>query len=72
MKVFSCERLKVLRKKRGLTQEQLARQADITAHGYVMLENGHRGPLVSTLAKLADALDVTPNYFFKEVKNSAA
>ena len=52
-------RLKRLRAKRALTQEQLAKRAGVS-HGYrARLEIGMHDPSLSTLAKLAKALKVT-------------
>ena len=48
--------IKRLRAERGLTQEALARRADIS-HGYVArLEIGRHDPKLSTLLKIAKAL----------------
>ncbi len=50
--------LKRFRKRRGLTQETLARKAGIS-HGYVArLEIGMHEPTLSTLRKLAKVLRV--------------
>ena len=52
------ENLKRLRKAAGMTQEQLARRADLSL-GYVQrLEVGRHDPPVSTLRALAKALGV--------------
>jgi transcriptional regulator with XRE-family HTH domain len=52
-------RLKALRKAAGLSQEQLARAADVTLRGYQKWEYGHREFTFQTGVKLAKALGVT-------------
>lgn len=52
-------RIKRLRKKNGLTQEQLAKRSGLS-HGYLArLEIGMHDPSLNTLVKLAKALKVT-------------
>jgi len=47
------------RKQKGLTQEALARKADISYHTLVKLENGGtRNPKIGTVVKLAEALGI--------------
>lgn len=49
-----------LRKEKGLTQEGLARKADISYHTVIKLESGGiKNPKIETLLKLSDALNVT-------------
>ena len=49
-----------LRKEKGLTQEGLARKADISYHTMIKLESGGiKNPKIETVIKLAEALDVT-------------
>jgi len=49
-----------LRKEKGLTQEGLARKADISYHTMIKLESGGiKNPKIETVIKLAQALDVT-------------
>ena len=50
------ERIKALRNSSGLTQEELARAADIGRITLVRLENGEQTPRAKTLAAIADAL----------------
>ena len=46
-----------LRKRKGWTQEKLAREADISYHTLIKLErNGIKNPKIETVIKLADAL----------------
>ena len=55
-------KIKQLRKKQGLTQEQLAEQISVSSKYISAIENGKQVSL-STLLNLADALDVTLDYF---------
>ena len=58
------ERLKNLRKKAGLTQQELAEQLNLAVRSYQRYEavNGFCDPPISTLVKLADILDVSIDY----------
>ncbi len=62
--IFSHERVLERRKALGLTQEQVARRADVSLTTYVQLENGHKVPLVTTFARIAMALSKPPAWFF--------
>ncbi len=44
----------------GLTQEQLAERAELSVRGLIYLERGARRPYLSTLRRLAEALDLAP------------
>ncbi|MCG2713624.1 MAG: helix-turn-helix domain-containing protein [Candidatus Omnitrophica bacterium] len=49
-----------LRKKNRLTQEGLARKANISYHTLIKIESGGiENPKIETLIKLSDALEVT-------------
>ena len=49
-----------LRKEKGLTQEGLARKADISYHTLIKLESGGiKNPKIETVIKLAEALEVS-------------
>ena len=50
-----CERIKEERKQRGLTQEQLAKLAEITVQSQRSYESGKRTPDIAYLAKLEEA-----------------
>lgn len=58
------ERLKVFRKLAGLTQEQLARKANIDAKYVGDLETGRKAPSFEVLEELLRVLDVEPYEFF--------
>lgn len=53
-------KLKRLRKRRGLTQEQLAEAAGIGRSYLARLETARQDPTLSTIEKLAKALKVKP------------
>lgn len=55
-----------IRKEKGLTQEGLARKADISYHTIVKIESGRiKDPGVSTLLKLSEALGVSTDKLLK-------
>ena len=54
------ENIKKLRKKKGLSQDKLAKLADVTHTTLVKLESGvNDNPTIKTLKKIADALRVS-------------
>jgi len=61
---FLGMRIRVLRKKRGLTLVQLATQSDLTAGYLSQLERNLCFPSVPALFAIARSLGVTPQYFF--------
>jgi transcriptional regulator with XRE-family HTH domain len=53
------DRVRMLRKERGLTQEEVARRAGLTLNSYGGIERGHvRDPHLSSLGAIAQALGV--------------
>lgn len=55
-----AENIKSIRKKKGLTQEKLARLADISNNTLVKIEMGMaKEPTITTITKIADALEVS-------------
>ncbi len=57
-------KIKSIRKKKKMSSEELANQSGLSI-GYISrVENGHQSPTLSTLSKLADALDVPVVAFF--------
>jgi transcriptional regulator with XRE-family HTH domain len=54
------ENLKRQRIRKALTQEELARQAGITTASVARIERNETEPHMSTLRKLAKALDIDP------------
>ena len=59
------DRLAQLRKERGLSQRALARLGGISANALNLIEQSKTSPTVSTLYKLADALEVPVTVFFQ-------
>lgn len=54
------ENIKKLRKEKGLSQDKLAKLADVTLTTFVKIESGvNDNPTIRTLKKIADALDVS-------------
>ena len=52
--------LRSTRKKLGLTQEQVSERSGVQAGEISRIETGKRDPQVSTIERLAKALDVPP------------
>lgn len=54
------ENIRKYRKKKGLSQDKLAKLADVTHTTLVKLESGvNDNPTVRTLRKIADALEIS-------------
>ncbi len=64
MKKLLGKRVKEIRKKRGLTQEQLAELVDIGTPNISYIENGKFYPSYETFIGLLDALNVEPCELF--------
>ncbi len=50
------EKIRLLRKEKGLTQEKLAEMAKIDPKSIIDIENGKRNPTLKTITKIAAAL----------------
>lgn len=59
-------RLRELREERGVSMRALARRSGLSANALSMIERGMTSPSVSTLHKLAGALEVPITAFFRE------
>jgi transcriptional regulator with XRE-family HTH domain len=59
--VYVGERLRALRIRRALTQEELAKRAGLSKQAVNRLEVDRAEPRMSSLRKLAKALDVDPS-----------
>lgn len=55
------QRIRMLRERKRLTQEQLAGRAEVSTSFLGHIERGTRVASVETLLRLCAALDVTPN-----------
>ena len=60
--------LRKLRLKAGLTQEQLALEADIRRTYVSLIELGQNQPTVNTIFKLSKALKISPSKFISLVE----
>lgn len=58
------DNIKVIRRQRGLKQEQLAEMAKMDFSSINEIENGKRNPSLKTLNKIARALKVSPKDLF--------
>ena len=58
--VYVGEKLKKIRTRRLLTQEELAEKAGVSAATVVNVERNNQEPHFRTIRKLAKALDVDP------------
>lgn len=58
-------RLATVRKSRGLTQQQLAEQLDVSLVSIGYIETGKRWPRLTTLHRIADCLDIPVAELFK-------
>lgn len=59
-------RLRELREERGISMRGLAQKSGLSANALSMIERGKTSPSVSTLYKLADAMDLPITAFFGE------
>ncbi|HLE15695.1 MAG TPA: helix-turn-helix domain-containing protein [Anaerolineales bacterium] len=59
------QRLRELRQERGKSMRSLARTSGLSTNALSMIERGRTSPSVSTLYKLADALEVPITAFFR-------
>lgn len=62
------QRLRHLRRRRGLTQRELAQACDLSANAIGLIERGESSPSVSTLHRLALALEVPITELFTETE----
>ena len=63
MTIFT-ERLKELRKNKGLKQQEIAELLGVKRNAYSDWENGKTEPSFENLIKLADLLEVTLDWLF--------
>lgn len=60
------DRLRELRQERGMSMRALARESGLSANALSMIERGRTSPSVSTLYKLAEAMEIPITAFFRE------
>ena len=58
-------KIRTLRKRAGLTQEQLAEAAEVSVNFIGYIERGERAVSIKTLDRIAKALEVTPRNLFE-------
>ena len=64
LKVAFGKRLQRLRKEKGITQEQLSNQTDLSVESISNIERGVHGPKFENLEKIAVVLDVPVKELF--------
>ncbi len=64
------ENLKAIRKSKGLTQVMLAELADLSSGLIGDIESGRRNPTLTTIEKIALALNVPVQQLFYDPENS--
>lgn len=69
MKEFS-EKLKMLRLKKGLTQEELAKEIGVGVSAISMYEQGNRIPRDEIKIRLAKFFEESVEYIFLQIKNT--
>lgn len=60
-----CQTLKYIRLERGMTQEELANNANINEKHYGRIERGECSPSLDFFFLLCNALDIRPDKFFE-------
>ncbi len=61
-----CKNLRKIREKKGLSQERLARLADVANNTVIKIEAGkNQNPTLDTLQKLSKALEVSVDDLIK-------
>ena len=61
--------LALLRKKKNMTQEELAKLLNLSTTGYSYYEQGKREPNIDILCKLADLYNVSLDYLIGRQRN---
>ncbi len=64
------ERLRQIRRERGLTQKQFAEKIGSTERGIQHYERGDREPAFRVILAILDNIDVDANYLFGRSDNS--
>jgi transcriptional regulator with XRE-family HTH domain len=68
LRAVVARNLRVLRKQKGFTQEELADRAGINRNYVGQIEREEKSPTVDLLERLVLALDVEPEVFFVRSK----
>jgi transcriptional regulator with XRE-family HTH domain len=64
--VFVGERIRLLRRHRGLTQEALAERIGVTSESVSNIERAVHPPSLETLERILNALGIRPAVFFAD------
>lgn len=65
---MSDNKIKIARKKQGLTQTQVAQKAGISIRAYKMYEAGERIPRADIAVLIADAIGSSVEGLFREIE----
>ena len=68
LKEMIGSRIREIRNKKGITQDQLAERVGISSKYLSSIERGKENPTLSTILKLAQSLDVMPAEFFTHLE----
>ena len=63
-------RIKAARERKGLTQEELAEEVDLSPMHVSVIERGVKLPKLETLINIANALDVSADVLLQDVVNN--
>jgi len=66
--VYSTDKLKELRKKKGITQKQIAERLNITVSFYCQIEKKKKKLYYDTAIKIADIFNMHPDDIFYSKK----
>ncbi|MBO4437896.1 MAG: helix-turn-helix transcriptional regulator [Spirochaetaceae bacterium] len=64
--MFFCEKLQILRKNKGLTQEEFADRLNISRAAVAKWESGQSYPDISNLIQISNLMNVTIDYLVKD------
>lgn len=70
MATFNNEKLRELRKSRGLTQIELSKKLEIGVASLIRYEKGERTPSIEIISRLATILGVSTNYLLDDYTSS--
>ncbi|MFD9118842.1 helix-turn-helix domain-containing protein [Streptomyces bottropensis] len=70
-RTFDPQVLRRIRLERGLSQTKLSKAVGLYSTAVGLMENGHNGPSVTTLAALADVLDASMDDFMTRSDSEA-
>ena len=62
--MYSTDKLKEIRKKKGFTQKQIAEELNITISFYSQIENMKKRLYYDTAIKIADIFNMRPDQLF--------